>query len=26
VTEKFYPEDHPTLEILEIVKPTDFTG
>ena len=26
VTEKFYPEDHPALQILEIVKTTDFTG
>ncbi len=26
VTEKFYPEDHPTLRILQIVKTTDFTG
>ena len=26
VTEKFYPKDHPTLRILEIVKTTDFTG
>ena len=25
VTEKFYPENHPTLTVLDIVKTTDFT-
>ena len=26
ITEKFYPEDHPTLAMLGIVKTTDFVG